>query len=53
MTDDRLKGLKPGTSEYARAYDNIMTERKPNETPLEKARREYYAGVDDDGLPCD
>lgn len=47
------KGLKPGTFEYAQAYHEEMTTRKPNETPAEKARREYYAGVDDDGLPSD
>jgi hypothetical protein len=48
-----LEGLKPGTAEYAMKYDEIMTRRKPNETPLERAARHYYAGVDDDGLPSD
>lgn len=53
MPLDELKGLKPGTFEYAEKYHEIMTRKQPNETPFEKARREYYAGVDDDGLPLD
>lgn len=55
MADElkELEGLTPGTFEYAQKYHEIMTRKKPNETPEEKARREYYAGVDDDGLPSD
>jgi hypothetical protein len=49
MTDEP----KPGTLAYAQKVHAEMTEKKPNETPEEKARREYYAGVDDDGLPSD
>lgn len=48
-----LEGLTPGTLEYAQKYHEIMTRKSPNETPSEKASREYYAGVDDDGLPID
>jgi hypothetical protein len=51
--EKELEGLEPGTFEYAQKYHEIMTRRKPNETEEEKARREYYAGVDDDGLPSD
>jgi hypothetical protein len=51
--EEELKGLKPGTFEYAQKYHEIMTRRKADETPQEKALREYYSGVDDDGLPCD
>jgi hypothetical protein len=49
----KLEDLTPGTFEYAQAYHEQMTAKKEDETPTEKARREYYAGVDDDGLPCD
>lgn len=45
--------LKPGTTAYAIEYDRRMTKKRPFETPIEKARREYYTGIDDDGLPCD
>jgi hypothetical protein len=51
--EEELRGLKPGTLEYAQKYHEIMTRKKPNETPLEKAAREYYAGIDDNGLPVD
>ncbi len=46
----------PGTTAYALAVDADMTDPKPKpgETAREaKARREYYMGVDDNGLPCD
>lgn len=48
-----VEGPQPGTFEYALDYHEKMTAKQPNETPAEKARREYYAGIDDDGLPCD
>lgn len=47
---------KPGTLEYAQKVHDDMTDPRPKngETAEEaRARRDYYRGYDDDGLPSD
>ena len=51
-----LEGYTPGTLAYAQKYHEIMTSLDPQgtETPEQAlARRDYYRGYDDDGLPSD